>query len=304
MTRWMLLICVWLVSNRAIAQGYDEMLLWPDGATESNGIAEAEIVEDNHVVANVSLPKLYVYHPEKGKNTGVAVIICPGGGYIKEAIFHEGHDYAQWLVERGITAVVLKYRLPNGYHFIPLKDAQRAIRTVRYNAKKWGVNPLKIGISGFSAGGHLASTAGTHFDKGNQRSYDFIEQVSCRPDFMILFYPVITMREAFTHKGSRNNLLGKDYKPEMETLYSNEEQVSEQTPPTFLILSDDDAGVLPRNSVEFYLALKRFQIPAALYIIPSGGHGWGTHPSHHCYQAWSVPLENWLKYAILSSPEN
>jgi acetyl esterase/lipase len=242
---------------------------------------------------------MYVYLPAKDKNTGAAVVICPGGGYAVEAIYHEGRDYAKWLNDQGIAGIVLKYRLPNGFHFIPLKDAQRAIRTVRYNAKKWDIDPAKIGISGFSAGGHLASTAGTHFDKGNSKSRDEIERLSCRPDFMILFYPVITMREDFTHKGSRTNLLGKDYKPELEKLYSNEEQVTDMTPPTFLILSDDDAGVLPRNSVEFYMALKQFQIPASLHIIPFGGHGWGTNPSNACYPEWSVPLESWLSHTIL-----
>ncbi|MDR3094250.1 MAG: alpha/beta hydrolase [Bacteroidales bacterium] len=293
------LVCFMAVCKMSVAQNFTETVLWPDGTTENNGIVENELTENNFFVRNISTAKLYVYRPENKNNTGAAVIICPGGGYAGEAIFHEGHDFAKWLTTKGITGVVLKYRLPNGFHFIPLKDAQRAIRTVRYNAKKWNIDPGKIGISGFSAGGHLASTAGTHFDKGNSKSRDEIERLSCRPDFMILFYPVITMRDGFTHEGSRKNLLGEDYKPELEKLYSNEEQVTEMTPPTFLILSDDDTGVLPRNSVEFYMALKQFQIPASLHIIPSGGHGWGTNPSNAQYQAWSVSLESWLGHTVL-----
>jgi acetyl esterase/lipase len=288
-----------MVCKTSVAQNMTEVVLWPDGTTENNGITEVEITEDNFFVRNISTAKMYVYRPKKEINTGAAVIICPGGGYSGEAIFHEGHDFAKWLTAKGITAIVLKYRLPNGFHFIPLKDAQRAIRTVRYNAKKWNIVPSKIGISGFSAGGHLASTAGTHFDKGNPTSRDLIEKIDCRPDFMILFYPVITMRDGFTHEGSRSSLLGEDYKPELETLYSNEEQVKELTPPTFLILSDDDTGVPPRNSIEFYMALKQFQIPASLHIIPFGEHGWGTNPSNSCYQEWSVPLESWLNHTIL-----
>ena len=276
-----------------------EMALWPDGAPESNGITEKEVTENNHFVRNISEGRLYIYHPDKQKNTGAAVVICPGGGYAGEAIFHEGHDYAKWLASKGITGIVLKYRLPNKIHFIPLKDAQRALRTVRSKAKDWGIDPAKIGISGFSAGGHLASTAGTHFDDGNKSAADPVERVSCRPDFMILFYPVITMKEDFTHMGSRTNLMGTGYNVDLVSLYSNEEQVTPQTPPTFLILSDDDKVVVPRNSIEFYLALKRNQVLAALYIIPSGGHGWGTNASGKYFPEWSVPLEAWLMETVL-----
>jgi acetyl esterase/lipase len=286
--------CVQLIVCTAIAQNFVEMPLWTSGAPESNGITEAEVTVNNHSVQNISEAKIYVYHPERQKNTGTAVVICPGGGYIGEAIFHEGHDYAKWLIEKGVTAVVLKYRLPNRQHFIPLKDAQRALRTVRHHASEWGVDPSRIGISGFSAGGHLASTAGTHFDSGNASSADPVERLGCRPDFMVLFYPVITMKEEFTHIGSRNNLMGQGYNAELVRLYSNEEQVTAQTPPAFLILSDDDKVVVPRNSTEFYSALKRQGIPAALHIIASGGHGWGTNSSSRYFKEWSIPLENWM----------
>ena len=266
-----------------------EMELWPDGAPESNGLTKNERGDD------YSIAKLYVYRPIKLKNTRAAVIICPGGGYGSIAMSHEGHDYARWLSNNGITAVILKYRLPNKNHFIPLKDAQRAIRTVRAKATDWDIDSDKVGISGFSAGGHLASTAATHFDEGNSSASDPIDRYSCRPDFAILFYPVITMKEEFTHLGSRNNLMGDGYNAKLVHLYSNEEQVTAQTPPTFLITSDDDKTVVPRNSIEFYSALKHNNVTAVLYIIPDGGHGWGTHPRSPQYIEWTVPLKAWLK---------
>ncbi len=276
------------------AQTPVEMPLWPSGAPESNNIKEAETTANNFL-RNISEGRLYIYHADKQKNTGVAVVICPGGGYVGESMWSEGHDFAKWFAQRGITAIVLKYRLPNKNHTIPLKDAQRAMRTVRANATEWGINPQKIGIAGFSAGGHLASTAGTHFDNGNPSASSSIDKASCRPDFMILFYPVITMKEEFTHMGSRLNLLGEGYKADLVHLYSNEEQVTAQTPPTFLILSDNDDAVVPQNSVEFYSALKKAKVPAVMYILSTGGHGWGTNPSNARYTEWSPLLENWLK---------
>jgi len=274
------------------AQQPIEMDLWPDGAPESNGLAKTE--RDDYSIA-----KLYVYRPDRQKNSRAAVVICPGGGYAGLAMNHEGHDYARWLNDNGITAVILKYRLPNKNHFIPLKDAQRALRTVRANAKEWDIDPAKVGISGFSAGGHLASTAATHFDTGNASATDPLDRLHCRPDFAILFYPVITMKEEFTHHGSRRNLLGDSYNADLVKFYSNEEQVTSQTPPTFLITSDDDKTVVPRNSIEFYLALKRNNVPAVLYVIPDGGHGWGTNPERAQYFAWSIPLKAWIEQTVL-----
>ena len=275
------------------AQQPIEIDLWPDGAAESNGLLKNENGDD------YSIAKLYIYRPDKQKNTQAVVVICPGGGYVMLAMDHEGHDYARWLSDNGMTAVILKYRLPNKNHFIPLKDAQRTLRLIRSKAKEWDIDPAKVGISGFSAGGHLASTAATHFDTGNASASDPIDRLSCRPDFAILFYPVITMKEEFTHQGSRRNLMGNSYNADLVKLFSNEEQVTGQTPPTFLITSDDDKGVLPRNSVEFYAALKRNNVPAVLYVIPDGGHGWGTHPSKPQYPEWSVPLKAWLEKTVL-----
>ena len=280
------------ICSLCLAQQPIEMELWPGGVPESNGLSVNERGED------YSVAKLYVYRPNQQTNTRVAVVICPGGGYANIAMSHEGHDYARWLSDNGMTAVILKYRLPNRNHFIPLKDAQRALRTVRAHAKEWDVDSGKVGISGFSAGGHLAYTAATHFDAGNPSAVDPIDRLNCRPDFAILFYPVITMKEEFTHLGSRRNLLGDGYNAELVKLYSNEEQVTSQTPPTFLITSDDDKVVVPHNSIEFYSALKRNHIPAVLYIIPDGGHGWGTNPSQPQYPEWSAPLKAWLTKII------
>ena len=274
------------------AQQYVEIDLWPDGAPENNGLSKNERGDD------YSIAKLYVYRPEKQENKRAAVVICPGGGYANLSMNSEGHDYARWLSENGMTAVVLKYRLPNKNHIIPLKDAQRALRLVRYKAQEWDIDPARIGISGFSAGGHLASTAATHFDAGNASAVDPLDRLSCRPDFAILFYPVITMKEEFTHHGSRRNLIGDGYNAELVMLYSNEEQVTAQTPPTFLITSDNDKSVVPRNSIEFYSALKRNNVPAVLYVISDGGHGWGTNPERSQFPEWSVPLKTWLTKTV------
>jgi acetyl esterase/lipase len=286
-----ILICV-MISNTS-AQKFTEMDLWPQGAPSGNDLPATGTDND------YSYARLFIYLPSAQKNTKAAVIICPGGGYGGLAMDHEGHDYAKWLSDNGIAGIILKYRLPNKKHFIPLQDAQRAVSTVRSKAGEWNIDPGKIGISGFSAGGHLASTAGTHFNAGNPDASDPVEKISCRPDFMILFYPVITMKEEFTHLGSRRNLLGEGYNAELVRLYSNETQVTAQTPPTFLITSDDDRGVVPRNSIEFYSSLKKYNIPAVLYVIPDGGHGWGTNPSKTQYLEWSVPLKAWLDKVVL-----
>jgi acetyl esterase/lipase len=203
---------------------------------------------------------------------GTAVVICPGGGYGGLVTGAEGHGIAHWLNQHGITGIVLEYRLPAGRSFVPLLDAQRALRTARTNAKEWDINPARIGIMGFSAGGHLASTAGTHFDAGDAKATDVIDRASCRPDFMILVYPVVTMTE-LTHGGSRTNLLGKNPTPQMVDLFSNEKQVTAQTPPTFLAHALDDKPVPPANSKALYEALQAQKIPSKYLELPEGGHG-------------------------------
>lgn len=276
-------------------QNVEEFALWSEGVVLDNGITAKETVDSEGRVKNISVPRLYVYHPDKEKNTGQAVVICPGGGYGLLAMRHEGEMFARWLAERGITGIVLKYRLPNLHHEIPLTDANRALRFVRSRAGEWGVKSDKIGIAGFSAGGHLASTAGTHFDAGNPAAGDEVERFGCRPDFMILFYPVISLQGSLGHSGSRNGLLGKNQSQQMLDYYSNEKQVTEQTPPAFLVHCDDDTAVSPLNSVVFYQALKSKRIPAVLYVFDKGGHGWGLREDFGYYQQWTVLLEKWLE---------
>ncbi|MFV0590870.1 MAG: alpha/beta hydrolase [Draconibacterium sp.] len=269
--------------------------VWPNGAPNDNGMKEPEEKYDGVRVRNVSEAEMYVFLPEKDVNTGAAVLICPGGGYSIEAMDHEGYDMARFFQEKGIAGIVLKYRLPYGHNEIPSCDARRALRTIRANAEKWGINPKKIGIAGSSAGGHLASTAGTVFDTGDANNNDPVEKMSCRPDFMLLLYPVITMNEEFTHMGSRENLIGKGHNMKLVRKYSNELNVSAETPPTFLILADDDGAVPPRNSIEFYSALKRYNVPAEMHIFQKGGHGFGMRQEGIPANNWPNLFVDWLK---------
>jgi acetyl esterase/lipase len=234
--------------------------------------------------------RITVHKPEKAN--GTAMVICPGGGYGGLVTGAEGHGIAAWLNRHGITGVVLEYRLPAGRPYVPLLDAQRAIRTLRANAKAWGIDPAKIGIIGFSAGGHLASTAGTHFDDGDPKADDPIERNGCRPDFMILVYPVITMSEK-THGGSRNNLLGKNPEAKLVELFSNEKQVTAKTPPAFLAHAKDDRVVVPDNSKAFYDALRMHKVPAKYLKLPSGGHGLNGYKGP-MWDAWQEQSLAWL----------
>jgi acetyl esterase/lipase len=276
------LLSLILTTSLAFAAERQVIQLWPEGVPESNGITENETIK-NERISNVTVPSMTVYSPSKEKNTGVAILVCPGGAYIMQAAGHEGAQFGEWLSENGITAFVLKYRLPNKHSFIPHKDASQAIKIIRENASQWGINPAKIGISGFSAGGHLAASAGTIFDE------------KTRPDFMILFYPVISMKQGVTHQGSRNNLLGEPAYEDSVNYYSLENQVSAKTPPTLLFLSDDDGAVVPQNSVDFYRQLKKFKVPASMYIFPEGGHGWGFKKEFRYFETWKKLYFDWLE---------
>ena len=249
----------------ALAAGPETILLWPDGAPGAKG----DRPEDK--------PTLTIYLPEEKKGNCSAVVICPGGGYGALAVDHEGHQIAQWFNSLGVAGFIVDYRhRRKGYgHPAPLQDAQRAIRTVRARAGEWKIDPEKIGVMGFSAGGHLASTTGTHFDKGDPDSADPIQRASCRPDFMILCYPVIAFDEPYTHRGSQKNLLGEDADAELVRSLSNEKQVTAETPPTFLFHTDEDKGVPSENSVFFYLALRRAGVAAEMHIYQKGPHGVG-----------------------------
>jgi acetyl esterase/lipase len=262
-------------------------LLWPDGAPGVKGQAEGD------------KPTLTIYLPPADKATGAAVVICPGGGYGHLAMDHEGHQIGQWLNSFGVAGFIVAYRHSRsgaGYgHPAPIQDAQRAIRTVRSRAREWSVDPSRIGILGFSAGGHLASTAATHFNESFCEPRDAIDRASCRPDFAVLVYPVISFTEPFTHTGSRRNLLGADADQSLIEKFSNERQVTPQTPPTFLFHTCEDKGVPPENSIAFYLALRKANVPAEMHIFLKGPHGIGLGQKHGAAGAWPGLCEKWMQ---------
>jgi acetyl esterase/lipase len=275
------LILSFLVSLFAFpAMGQERQPLWPDG--------KAPVGDGTFDPANAFIT---VHKPEKPN--GAAVVICPGGGYRMLVTKGEGHGIAKWLNGFGVTGIVLEYRLPAGRAFVPLLDAQRAIRTTRSHAAEWGIDPEKIGIIGFSAGGHLASTAGTHFDAGKADAEEAVERVSSRPDFMILIYPVITMDIA-THGGSRQNLLGAEPSAEHMALFSNEKQVTDKTPPSFLAHALDDKVVTIENSRLFQKALADKKVPVELVELASGGHGLNGYKGP-MWDEWQTKSVAWLK---------
>lgn len=232
---------------------------------------------------DIEQPTLRVFLPNPEIATGRAVIACPGGGYSHLAMNHEGYDWAPYFNKLGIALIVLKYRMPKGDRTLPISDAEAAMKLVRDSAASWRLNPNDIGIMGSSAGGHLASTIATH------------ARPELRPNFQILFYPVITMDKSYTHMGSRNNLLGEDVSVEVETEYSNEKQVTKDTPRAFIVCSDDDRAVPPANGVNYYLALHKNNVPAVLHIYPSGGHGWGIRESFLYNNEMLGELTSWLR---------
>lgn len=257
--------------------------------------APAEIVQEKGRIAGVTVPTLSAYLAEAGGTPNIAVIICPGGGYHRVAMEHEGHEVAKALCRQGISAFVLKYRTPSDYmvrkEIIPLMDLQRALQLVRINAGEWKVDPQKTGVMGFSSGGHLASTAATHFLKpviANE------ENVDLRPDFMLLCYPVITLNAAAAHEGSRENLLGKNASSGKARSFSNELHVIPQTPPAFIMHAADDPTVSVENSLMFFNALIKKKVPAELHIYQEGGHGFGLHnPSSK--EDWFATACHWIE---------
>lgn len=298
----LLLLTVFMVQNLK-AQHYT-IPLWKGEIPNSQKSGDVEMIDNStglmgyHLVQN---PDIKVFLPTKRNATGQALIICPGGGYQGLAYDWEGLDYAKYLNTIGVAGIVLKYRLPVSKSNVipyksPLMDVQRAIRITRFNAAKWNIDPKKIGVMGSSAGGHLASTAGTHFDYGNAEAKDSIEKMSCRPDFMILMYPVITFTEPYTHKGSRDNLLGKNADPKLVNEFSNELQVKDETPPAFIVCADDDTGVPDENSLMFYAALRKHHIPAEMHIYCSGGHGFGLAVNKGGAEFWPQACHEWLKW--------
>ena len=268
--------------------------LWPDGAPEAHGVADAD------------RPTLTPFLPASRTTATTAVVVCPGGGYEHLSMEKEGFAVARWLNGFGVAAFVLRYRLGgDGYrHPVPLHDAQRAIRTVRARAAEWGIDPQRVGILGFSAGGHLASTAGTHFDDGLPDASDPIDRPGCRPDFMILIYPVISMKPELAHAGSRNYLLGDQPDPALVQSLSNDTQVTSQTAPTFLVHGGRDRTVKIENSIRFYQALRAAGVPAEMHLFETGVHGFGLGLAapNQPFAKWPDLCAAWLRGRGLLPP--
>ncbi len=276
----------------AAAQEPKTVLLWPDGAPGALGSADTD------------QPKLTAYLPASENAVGSAVVICPGGGYGGLSMDKEGKQVALWMNSIGVAAFVLQYRLgPRYRHPVELMDAQRALRYVRSGAKNFEVSPDRIGIMGFSAGGHLAATAGTHFSSPAAPLTDVVDRASSRPDFLILAYPVISFTTSYTHRGSLKNLLGENPDGSLVNSLSNELQVTAQTPPTFLFHTDGDKGVPAENSVLFYMALRKAGVPAEMHIYQNGPHGVGLAPSDPVLSSWPARLADWLRVrGLLAKP--
>ena len=289
------------------ATGQNQILpLWEGDPPNYKETGEETIWDTSDIVRvrNVQKPDIAIFLPSKKNATGEAVVICPGGGYQILAYDWEGSDIASWLNSKGIAAFVLKYRLPGSTNNIvprlsPLMDAQRALRMVRSNAEKWNLDPGKIGIMGFSAGGHLASTLSTHYDAGDPDSPDPVDRVSCRPDFSILIYPVISFADGVTHQGSKRSLLGENPDPKLVEYYSNELQVTEDTPPAILIHSADDGGVPLQNSLGYYDAIRKYNKQSELHVYPYGGHGYSLAIGRGHLSTWPDRVIDWLGYLDL-----
>ena len=268
-------------------------LLWSDGAPDAKGNQDKD------------KPTLTICLPDKEISVDTAVVICPGGGYGFVSMDREGTQIADWLNSIGVAAFIVNYRQNGtGYNYpAPLQDAQRAVRIVRARAKEWNIDPKRIGIMGFSAGGHLASSISTHFQNNYYDAKDAIDKASCRPDFMVLLYPVITMDDSFTHSGSKRNLLGRDPDPNLVETFSNEKQVTSNTPPTFLVHSSEDNAVPVQNTISFYLALLKAGVPAEMHIYQKGSHGSAIEKKFGMISTWPERCAQWMNVNGLLNKE-
>ena len=266
----LLTIGIMSLSASASAQKVFNIDLWPNGPKEKS-------------VDREDTARVRVFLPAENKNTRRAVVICPGGGYSHLAIEHEGYDWASFFNQEGIAAIVLKYRMPHGKYEVPISDAEEAIKLVRERSAEWRINPDDVGIMGFSAGGHLASTIATHSVK------------DAKPNFQILFYPVISMNPEFTHRGSHDNLLGEKPRKKREIEFSNDMQVSRTTPRAWIALSFNDDVVMPINGSNYYTELYKHDVPACIHVYPTGGHGWGFRSSFDYHIEMLLELKAWLK---------
>ena len=286
--KWQCAVVAWIlmgVLTQAYAREPQTELLWPGGAPGARGTGPAD------------QPSVTYFFPTEQKTPGPAVVVCPGGGYGALAVGYEGEDVARWFNSFGVTGIVLRYRHSGGgyQHPVPLQDAQRALSLVRSRAAAMHVDPNRIGMLGFSAGGHLTSTLGTHFHTGRPDAADSVDRVSCRPDFLILVYPVVTMTNPFCHVGSRRNLLGDQPDPQRIDSLSNEKQVTSQTPPTFLIHGESDTAVPVENSLAFYTALRKAGVQAELHVFRQGRHGFGLGANDGEVSLWPKLCENWMR---------
>jgi len=291
-------ILLYLLASLALSHGQtDWKNLWPSEAPGGTRPPAGTEEGKGNRFSKIEVPQYSLYLAHKDKANGAAVAIFPGGGYGRLAADHEGKQYAEWLNERGFTAIVVKYRVFPGHDYqypVPFLDARRAIRTIRSKAKEWNIKPDKVGVMGSSAGGHLASLCATRFnDTFAQETSDEIDKLSARPDFAVLCYPVIIMDSPIGHGGSRNNLVGKDASPELLEKLSTQNAVSKETPPVFLLSTSDD-GVDCRNSLLFASALREHEIPFALHIFEKGGHGYGLNGKEDL-AIWPDLLDAWLK---------
>jgi acetyl esterase/lipase len=295
----LLSLSVTLICFALITCAQTVMPLYPDSIPNSKPVPDEETADTSAsgriMISKVSRPTLTVYLPPKEKANGAAVIVIPGGGYWKVAAVHEGSEVAKRFNEMGVTAFVLKYRLPSDVTMVnkeigPIQDAQRAIQLVRERAKEWGIDKKRVGIIGFSAGGHLASTAGTHF---NHAYIDVGKKTNLRPDFMILVYPVISFADSICHMGSRDNLIGKNPSSQKKEEYSNELQVTKKTPPTYLVHAEDDSTVKVQNMLLFATALQKNKVPFDFYLYEKGGHGFGlTNKTSEV--KWMDLVQEWM----------
>jgi acetyl esterase/lipase len=289
-----LILATMISCMTALASANPVIPLWPEGVPGARANLGAEQNKDGRI-ANVSEPTLTLVGPAVDRPNGTAVIICPGGGYVRLSADREGTQYANWLSGLGVTTFVLKYRMQEFGHPAPLQDVLRAVRMVRSRAKEFGIDPARIGVMGSSAGGHLAASAGTLFDLPAGRTGAALDATSGRPDFLMLMYPVITMEPPAAHMGSRNALLGKAPSAELVAQMSLEKQVTASTPPTLLIHTQEDQSVPVENSILFYQALTKARVPAEMYLFEHGSHGMGMKDGLGTASDWPRRAEEWLR---------
>lgn len=295
-------LSVLLFSVRLFAADPAVIDLWPEGVPGLRADATLEKLEDNRA-SNIHRPTLTVYPTPAGKATGTAVVICPGGAYVRLAMEHEGAQVAAWLNSLGVSAFLLKYRLVEYGHPAPLRDVLRAMRLVRSRAAEFGVKPDRIGVLGSSAGGHLASCSGTMYDDPDGKTGAALDAVSARPDFLVLLYPVVTLEDPYTHAGSRHNLLGGHPASEMLARMSTDQRVTRDTPPVFMVFAQDDRTVPVENGLMLYAALRKAGVPVELHLYEKGGHGFGMRPGLGQTSEWPQRCEAWLRsHGWLAAP--